>query len=384
MSGLDVVFAAEYLVPPVGGAELFALELLQALGERGHRVRAAYLGDPGSPAADVEATILPEPDPAPGYWRTKRLRREAVGEAVRAALAERPADVVVTQLHAAPAAVAAGVEAGAATAVSLVSYESLCKYAFDGFSRCSRARDCRTCPAALALPAAEREELLRSRREHARSLASANALLAVSRAVAAAAAGWCGRQATVVYPVLGKPPAARADPEGPVVAIARWNPHKGDALLAPVAAALPHRRFRVVDSALRPERAAALRGLANVDLVRPAPVARLVDGASVVVVPSQWDEPFGRVAYQAQAAGVPVLASDAGGLREQVPAAQLVRPRDDVAAWVAALRALEEHARWEAAREAALSAARAALETDPLGTTERLLTEAARARALRG
>jgi glycosyltransferase involved in cell wall biosynthesis len=40
--------------------------------------------------------------------------------------------------------------------------------------------------------------------------------------------------------------------------------------------------------------------------------------ARAVLVPSLWDEPFGLVACEAQAAGAPVIGYDSGGLREVV------------------------------------------------------------------
>jgi glycosyltransferase involved in cell wall biosynthesis len=45
-------------------------------------------------------------------------------------------------------------------------------------------------------------------------------------------------------------------------------------------------------------------------------VAQLLHAADVVVVPSLWDEPFGRVAIEGLATGRPVLASRSGGLGE--------------------------------------------------------------------
>ena len=59
--------------------------------------------------------------------------------------------------------------------------------------------------------------------------------------------------------------------------------------------------------------------------------------AAVVLVPSRWEEPFGYAVLEAHAAGVPVLASDRGGLPEFVPQDAVVGA-DDPAAWTRALR----------------------------------------------
>jgi glycosyltransferase involved in cell wall biosynthesis len=61
--------------------------------------------------------------------------------------------------------------------------------------------------------------------------------------------------------------------------------------------------------------------------------------ASIAVVPSVWHEPMGQVAIEAMLAGVPVVASDVGGLREVVQhgASGLRVPPGDPSALAAAL-----------------------------------------------
>jgi glycosyltransferase involved in cell wall biosynthesis len=69
----------------------------------------------------------------------------------------------------------------------------------------------------------------------------------------------------------------------------------------------------------------------------PSARARIAE-AAVVVVPSLWDEPFGRVAAEGLAEGTPVVVSDRGGLPEVVDAScgwQV--PAGDVDAWAEAL-----------------------------------------------
>jgi glycosyltransferase involved in cell wall biosynthesis len=68
-------------------------------------------------------------------------------------------------------------------------------------------------------------------------------------------------------------------------------------------------------------------------------MATLRAEAAVVLLPSLWDEPLPYVALDALAAGVPVLASDRGGLPEIVGDAATL-PSGDVGAWAAALGSL--------------------------------------------
>lgn len=76
-----------------------------------------------------------------------------------------------------------------------------------------------------------------------------------------------------------------------------------------------------------------------------------------LLVPSQWEEAWGRVATEAQFSGIPVLASDRGGLPEAVGPGGRVLPHDAPApVWAAALREYwNDAAAYRAASQAALA-----------------------------
>jgi glycosyltransferase involved in cell wall biosynthesis len=59
-----------------------------------------------------------------------------------------------------------------------------------------------------------------------------------------------------------------------------------------------------------------LAALPNVLLPGRMALKDMLVRSKIVLVPSQWPEPFGRIAVEAMANGIPVLASDAGGLQE--------------------------------------------------------------------
>jgi len=83
----------------------------------------------------------------------------------------------------------------------------------------------------------------------------------------------------------------------------------------------------------------------------------------ILIVPSQWEEAWGRVASEAQISGIPVLASDRGGLPEAVGPGGLLLPHDDVETWAQSLRRIwYDPACWQQYSQAArLYAARAEL-----------------------
>ena len=101
-----------------------------------------------------------------------------------------------------------------------------------------------------------------------------------------------------------------------------------------------------------------LRGLgagANVrftGLLEAGELAELRARAAVVLAPSRWEEPCPYSVLEALAAGVPVLASDRGGLPELV-GEDATLPATDLVAWSEALAELWENPDLRAARGAA-------------------------------
>jgi glycosyltransferase involved in cell wall biosynthesis len=382
---LDIVLAAEALVPRLGGSERFALELLRALSAR-HRVRALVIGEPEWVAAwerfgsriDVIQVVPPLED-GDGRWRRRLRRGRRMREAVTEHLRANGGDVVIGQLLVGAGAVAAARDVDVKGAVLLSGYEALCHWAFKVGSSCRPETRCRGCPSALALPAGEREDLWRVRAEQDASLATADLLVAPSEAVAGACERIAGRRPCVAAPVVGAPGPARARPDGHVLFVSSvWAPEKGSDLLVPIASRLPHRHVLVqAPNGLPGETRRGLARLTHVEVREAdAEIDELLDGAGLLLVPSQLPEPFGRVAFEGLAAGVPTLASATGGLKEFVPPVQLVQPPDDPGAWASAVRALEQRDAWQRARSRGKEAAREVLAGDPAGRIERWLLEA--------
>jgi glycosyltransferase involved in cell wall biosynthesis len=134
----------------------------------------------------------------------------------------------------------------------------------------------------------------------------------------------------------------RADLDFDVLFVGRPVIEKGWSVFLELARRLPASRFLAVTSGPldrpgdRPLNLTFRSDLAN------AEVLELMSRSAVTVVPSQWEEPFGRVVIESLATGTPCLVSDRGGLPEIVRPVdkQLVVESDSVDAWQRSVQAI--------------------------------------------
>lgn len=129
-----------------------------------------------------------------------------------------------------------------------------------------------------------------------------------------------GSTVQVVHNIVTSPPEHRDDYD--VSFVGRLSAEKGVDVVLGLVDALPAVSFVVAgDGDLAPRVRGAARDRPNLAYVGPtsAKEARAVLASSkIALVPSRWDEPFGRVAAEAMAAGAIPLVAARGGLSEVV------------------------------------------------------------------
>lgn len=69
---------------------------------------------------------------------------------------------------------------------------------------------------------------------------------------------------------------------------------------------------------------------------------KLYQKIKILLIPSQWEEAFGRVAIEAMANGIPVIASDIAGLKDTVGYGGILLEKDDVDSWIREVKKLNE------------------------------------------
>ncbi|WP_433083544.1 glycosyltransferase family 4 protein [Dactylosporangium sp. CA-052675] len=209
-----------------------------------------------------------------------------------------------------------------------------------------------------------------------RMVARARGILSVSRAAHDYVLEHGGLSSTVLHPHVYHQGPPAFDASGSVTMV---NPcgFKGLPILLGLADARPGLRFRAVRTwGSTDGELAELAARPNVDVVPAAPdIADVLRDSRALLMPSLWDETFGYTAVEAMLHGVPVLASDVGGLREAKlgvpyllpvepitayepqragePYPRPVVPPQDVEPWLAAL---DDCARYSVPGQAAASA----------------------------
>ncbi len=226
--------------------------------------------------------------------------------------------------------------------------------------------------------------------ERATTLRQADGVVGVSEYVAQYARQWGGLDAVHVPISLMEQGASDSLGRFENQYVTMVNPCavKGISIFLALAERMPELEFAAVPTwGTTPEEMEQLRNLPNVTLLPPVDdIAEILRQTRVMLVPSVWAEARSRMVMEAMLRGIPVMASDVGGLHEaklgvpyllpvnpivqyhaaldrnMVPIADV--PAQDVAPWVEALRRLtsdEQH--WEAIASASREAALVYLKT---------------------
>jgi glycosyltransferase involved in cell wall biosynthesis len=153
----------------------------------------------------------------------------------------------------------------------------------------------------------------------------------------------CGITSTVVLPLVD-PVFYATHVQAERVLFVNTVPRKGLDIALALAESRPDIPFDFVCSwILRPDQRRALQNRAatvgNINLHAPTRNMRpLYRRAKLLLAPSQWEETWGRVVTEAHINGIPVLASNTGGLPQSVgPGGITLDPLAPIDAWKAAL-----------------------------------------------
>lgn len=180
-----------------------------------------------------------------------------------------------------------------------------------------------------------------------RTFAAGHGVLANSEFIACRIGEATGANPPVIPPYF-QIEKYRVVPRGKFITFINPISEKGVELALQTAAFLPDLPFLFVEGwpsrepGAKENLLAALAPHPNITLApRRHDMRSVYEHTKILIVPSLWEEAFGRVAIEAQISGIPVLASRVGGLPESVGNGGLLLPREaPPEEWAAALREL--------------------------------------------
>jgi glycosyltransferase involved in cell wall biosynthesis len=171
--------------------------------------------------------------------------------------------------------------------------------------------------------------------------------------------------------VVVRPPVIAADyatEPGDRVTLINMCENKGARLFWALAKRMPTTKFLAVKGAYGTQ---IVQDLPNVEVQEHVPGGHMRDKVyartKVLLVPSSY-ESWGRVAAEAMASGIPVIAHPTPGLRESCGDAGIFCDRDDIDAWEQQIRRLSKHLAYKSASAKALARSH---ELDPSADLDR-------------
>jgi glycosyltransferase involved in cell wall biosynthesis len=352
-----ILFSLDNYDHGTGGAERSARTLAHQLAARGHQLAVLQRGD-APPCDDGPVRVHTHPIAQSRWWRDadldtrrwNRLWRGPLGELV----SDNPADLIVTQGRLLPATVEVAAGLGVPVVAFVRGFAPFCPDHFrsrDALTECDR--DCRRC-----LPLRLRLKLGAVRRTldaYERAVRQADLVLANSRYMQAVVGRFHGIEARVVYPAIDLARYRVERPDAGRVLFCKARYAKGLPVFCDIARRLPATRF-LVTGRVRWRARRRLARLPNAECVgRVGDMREAYRRARVLLGPSIWPEPFGRVFVEAAASGIPSVASARGGIPEAVgDGGMLIRDVFDPDAWADALGRLDDPATYAALSAKAL------------------------------
>lgn len=150
------------------------------------------------------------------------------------------------------------------------------------------------------------------------------------------------------------------------VTLINLNENKGGRILIDIAKKLPHTAFAGVKGAYSDQ--ILDTRIRNIKYIDNTPyIKNIYAKTDILLIPSGY-ESWGRVAIEAMSSGIPVIAHTTPGLIESCGSAGIFCDRNDIEAWVLAIKRLKTDREYYAERSAACLAR--AKELDPLPQLE--------------
>lgn len=145
-----------------------------------------------------------------------------------------------------------------------------------------------------------------------------------------------------IYPFVD-PEAYRVDETGEKILHVNPTEEKGIDITLDVAEQMPEKEFIIAGTTKKEKIKQRMEKLENVEhLGYVEDMKEAYKQTRIVLVPSKWEEPYGRIPIEAGASGIPTIATSNGGLSESVGNSELLVDSEDSEKFVEKIKEVEE------------------------------------------
>ncbi len=372
---MKIIVSCEDFYPSLGGAESWLQEVLPELAKK-HKVAIHYIGKPYPKAKGFacypKSTFFALKFPIlkrtliRHYLANMRWKRH-----LRNIVKQEKPDLIITQLMYTPATVDVAKENNIPVAVFLHTYEHFCPCYYKQYHPSDPIHKTKRC---YSITTRLQEPFVSWLRYwHKRALERADLIVANSKYMADTLREVHNLSSKIVFPIID---VERYETKRKQEFITFINPikAKGVEVFIEIAKRLQKQKFLVVGGVFS-EDIPKVQALPNVTYLKQTDDMKNVYAKTrLLIAPSQWYEPFGRVALEAAISGIPSIVSNRGGLPEAGGAGSTVI--DDVAnvnEWIKAIQAFDNKTFYEKKSEAAREHALHYTKTKQMKKLETLL-----------
>ena len=343
---MKILFSLDNYDHGTGGAEMSIQALAHQLAMRGHEIKVFQRDENVSSYDDGPVHVHTYPLTSPRFIRdrdrdTMRWNR-LWGPKLHEFLEAYPADLIITQNRLLYSTVEVATKRNIPVVVFVRAFSMFCPMQFstrEALHECDRR--CKECiPWRMRL---KFKLIHRNLAQYEEGLRKGTLLLANSNYMRKVIRRFYDIRAEVVYPTVDEKRYETHTSERDRVLFVKPQYVKGLPIFIQVARRMPDTRFLVAGKTAHQART-KLKGLDNVECMGWVKDMRAAYARTRVLLgPSIWPEPFGRIFVEAASNGIPSVASARGGIPEAVgKGGILIDDIFDINRWVEALRKLED------------------------------------------
>ena len=336
---MKILFSAEKFYPPITGAEYSVLTLFEEMG-RQNKIEAICTHEKtemtdykGIKIYHVKTKLTKLIGWSKRYFLNKMWFR-----ILDHFLENKKYDLVITHTTLVPASVSAAKKHGIPVLTFVRGYDHFCL----SHLKDVKVPDKHNCLKHASWKYKLQYPFFKGLVEwHRKALMKSDILMANSKFVQSITKKWYGLNPEVIYPFvkLKNYTSKKRSPE--YITLIRPVIRKGLEIFLKIADAMPDKKFLTVGDC---EKIRQIKKRKNITYIPwMSDMKSVYAQTKILLLPSIWQEPFGRVAVEAMCNGIPCIVSDRGGPPEIVKdAGIIIHNIFDIDAWVNAIERLDD------------------------------------------